>query len=171
MDWRGSRAALSQQRQMVSQEMDMIENVNTFINELKTSEVGKATRRSAQVIFKANMQAWNTTRDEIEKVVGLVVKESGKLTRKSRSTAEGMVEDISEAATDRVQTVEKAFQKRVNKVIHEIGLPTASEVDRLSRRVDTLSRKVEAKTAKRAAPRKAAAKRAPRKAAARRQAA
>jgi len=151
--------------------MDMIENVNTFINELKTSEVGKATRRSAQVILKANIQAWNTTRDEIEKIVGVVVKESGKLTRKSRSTAEGMVEDISEAATDRVQTVEKAFQKRVNKVIHEIGLPTASEVDRLSRRVETLSKKVEAKTARRAAPRKAAAKRAPRKAAGKRKAA
>jgi poly(hydroxyalkanoate) granule-associated protein len=142
----------------------MIENVNTFINGIKTSEVGKATRRSANVIIKANLEAWNTTREEFGKVVGIVVKEGEKLTRKSRMNAEGMVENVAEAATDRVQTVEKAFQKRVNKVIHEIGLPTAAEVDRLSRRVEQLSKKVEAKTAARA-KRRAPAKRAARRAA------
>lgn len=140
----------------------MIENVNTFINGLKTSEVGKATRRSAQVIYKANLQAWSTTRDEIGKVFGIVVKEGEKFTRKSRTTAEGVVENVAEAATDRVQTVEKAFQKRVNKVIHEIGLPTADEVDRLSRRVELLSKKVESKTAarRRRTPAKRSARRA-----------
>ncbi len=142
----------------------MIENVNTFINGIKTSEVGKATRRSANVIFKANLEAWNTTREELGKVVGIVVKEGEKLTRKSRTNAEDMVENVAEAATDRVQTVEKAFQKRVNKVIHDIGLPTAAEVDRLSRRVELLSKKVEAKTAARA-KRRAPAKRATRRAA------
>lgn len=142
----------------------MIENVNTFINGIKTSEVGKATRRSANVIIKANLEAWSTTREELGKVVGMVVKEGEKLTRKSRMNAEDMVENVAEAATDRVQTVEKAFQKRVNKVIHEIGLPTAAEVDRLSRRVELLSKKVEAKTAARA-KRRTPAKRATRRAA------
>jgi poly(hydroxyalkanoate) granule-associated protein len=142
----------------------MIENVNTFINEIKTSEVGKATRRSANAIIKANREAWNTTREELGKVVGVVVKEGERLTRKSRMNAEGMVENVADAATDRVQTVEKAFQKRVNKVIHEIGLPTAAEVDRLSRRVEQLSKKVEAKTAARG-KRRAPAKRATRRAA------
>ena len=142
----------------------MIENVNTFINGIKTSEVGKATRRSANVIFKANIEAWNTTREELGKVVGIVVKEGEKLTRKSRTNAEDMVENVAEAATDRVQTVEKAFQKRVNKVIHEIGLPTAAEVDRLSRRVELLSKKVEAKAAARG-KRRTPAKRATRRAA------
>ncbi|MCU0975717.1 MAG: phasin family protein [Steroidobacteraceae bacterium] len=142
----------------------MIENVNTFISGLKTSEVGKATRRSANVIFKANLEAWNTTREELGKVVGIVVKEGEKLTRKSRMNAEDMVGNVAEVATDRVQTVEKAFQKRVNKVIHEIGLPTAAEVDRLSRRVELLSKKVEARTAARA-KRRTPAKRATRRAA------
>ena len=142
----------------------MIENVNTFINGIKTSEVGKATRRSANVILKANLEAWNTTREEFGKVVGIVVKEGEKLTRKTRMNAEGMVENVADAATDRVQTVEKAFQKRVNKVIHEIGLPTAAEVDRLSRRVELLSKKVEARTAARG-KRRAPAKRSTRRAA------
>jgi poly(hydroxyalkanoate) granule-associated protein len=135
--------------QGTGEETNMIENVNTFINEIKTSEVGKATRRSAHVIFKANLEAWNTTREELGKVVGAFVKQGEKLTRKSRTTAGDMVENVSEVATDRVQTVEKAFQKRVNTVIHNIGLPTADEVDRLSRRVELLSKKVEAKAAAR----------------------
>lgn len=142
----------------------MIENVNTFISEFKASEFGKATRRSAQVIYRANLEAWNTTREEIGKVVGVVVKQGEKLTRKSRSTAEDMVGNVAEVATDRVQTVEKVFQKRVNKVIHDIGLPTAAEVDRLSRRVELLSKKVEAKAAARG-KRRMPAKRATRRAA------
>lgn len=143
----------------------MIENVNTFISGLKSSEVGKATRRSAQVILKANIAAWTTTRDEIGKVVGVVVREGEKLTRKSRATAEDVVESVAEVAADRVETAEKALHKRVNKVIHNIGLPTADEVDRLSRRVELLSKKVEARTAARGKRTGRPAKRATRRAA------
>jgi len=144
----------------------MIENVNTMINEIKTSELGKATRKSAHVIWKANMNAWTTTRTELGKVVELAIKESNKLTRRSRARTEEVVENLSDVANERVTDVEKRFQKGVNKVIHDIGLPTADEVEKLSRKVDRLSKEVQAKgPAKRAAPRRKVAKRATRRAA------
>jgi poly(hydroxyalkanoate) granule-associated protein len=144
----------------------MIENVNAVISEIKGSEFGKATRKSAQVIWKANMSAWNTTRDELGKVVGLVVKESSKFTRRSRMRTEEAVETLSDVANERVSEVEKRFQKGVNKVIHDIGLPTADEVEKLSRKVERLSKQVKAKApAKRAPRRKPAARRSTRRAA------
>jgi len=134
----------------------MIDNVNAVINEIKASEFGKATRKSAQVIWKANMNAWTTTRDELNKVVILAFKQGEKFTRRSRERTEEVVENLSDVANERVGKVEKRFQKGVNKVIHDIGLPTAGEVEKLSRKVDRLSKEVQSKTApqRRAAPRK-----------------
>jgi len=144
----------------------MIENVNTLINQLKTSEFGKATRKSAQVIWKANVNALTTTRDELGKVVNLAVKEGEKLTRRSRARTEKAVDSLQDVTADRVSDVEKRFQKGVNKVIHDIGLPTADEVEKLSKKVDRLSREVKAKTAaRRRTPRKKATRTAKRKAA------
>ena len=137
----------------------MIDNVNAVINEIKTSEFGKATRKSAQAIWKANMNAWTTTRNELNKVVTLAFKQGGKFTRRSRASAEEAVENLSDAANERVEKVEKRFQQGMNKVIHDIGLPTADEVEKLSRKVDRLSKEVQAKSTpkRRAAPRKKAA--------------
>jgi polyhydroxyalkanoate synthesis regulator phasin len=142
----------------------MIDNI---ISELKTSELGKATRKSAQVILKANMNAWTTTRTEVGKVVQLALRQSRQIGRKSRNATEEAVENLSDAANERVARVERRFQDGVNKVIHEIGLPTAAEVDKLSKKVNRLSKEVETKAAaKRRTPRKkAVAKRRTRRAA------
>ncbi|KPJ79801.1 MAG: hypothetical protein AMJ58_10660 [Gammaproteobacteria bacterium SG8_30] len=142
----------------------MIDNVNTFINELKTSDFGKATRKSAENIWKANMNAWTTTRDELGKVVDLAFREGGKLTKRSRARTEKAVDRFEDVASERVNEVNERFQEGMNRVIHGIGLPTADEVEKLSRKVDRLSRevKVKAKTktaAKRRAPRRKTAKR------------
>ncbi len=138
----------------------MIDNVNTFINELKTSEFGKATRKSAQVIWKANMNAFETTRDEIGKVVNLAVRESSKLTRKSRARTEKVVGGLQDVAEERVGEMEQRFQKGMTKVIHDIGLPTADEVEKLSRRVDRLQKEVKATATKPVRRAKRATKRA-----------
>ena len=138
----------------------MIDNVNTFINELKTSEFGKATRKSAENIWKANINALTTTRDELGKVVNLAFKEGEKLTKRSRVRTEKAVDRFEDVASERVNEVNERFQEGMNRVIHGIGLPTADEVEKLSRKVDRLSREVKAKTAaKRRAPRKKTAKR------------
>ena len=144
----------------------MIDNMNAMINEIKGSELGKTARKSAQVIWKANIGAWNTTRTELGKVVNVAIKESEKLTRRSRARTEEVVDTLSDVANERVAKAEKTLQKGVNKVIHDIGLPTSYEVQKLSRKVDRLSKEVEAKSApKRRVPRKKAAKRTTRRAA------
>jgi hypothetical protein len=90
-----------------SQEIVMIENLNTVINQLKTSEFGKTTRKSAQAILKANLHAWSTTRDELGKVVGFAMKQSQQFTKRSRARTEEMVGGLSDVANERVTMVEK----------------------------------------------------------------
>ncbi len=127
----------------------MIENMNMLLDDLKSSELGKATRKSAQAIVKANMTAWNTTRSELGKVASVMVKQGEKLARGPLTRTEQVIESLSDAANERATMVEKRLQTRVNKVIHDIGLPTAGEVDKLSKKVDRLSKKVQAKAVKR----------------------
>jgi len=144
----------------------MIENFNTVIKQFKTSEFGKVTRKSAQAILKANLNAWTTTRDEVGKVVSFAVKQGQQATERSRARTEEIVGGLSDVANEGVAKAEKRFQAGVNKVIHEIGLPTADEVHKLSLKVDRLTKEVKVKAAaKRSAPRKKAAKRSTRRAA------
>jgi polyhydroxyalkanoate synthesis regulator phasin len=144
----------------------MIENFNTVIKQFKTSEFGKVTRKSAQAILKANINAWTTTRDELGKVVSFAVKQGQQMGERSRVRTEEMVGGLSDVANERVTKVEKRLQDGVTKVIHEIGLPTSDDVQKLSRKVDRLSKEVKVKAvAKRSAPRKKAAKRSTRRAA------
>jgi polyhydroxyalkanoate synthesis regulator phasin len=148
------------------QEMNMIENLNTVIKQFKTSEFGKVTRKSAQAILKANLHAWTTTRDEVGKVVDFAVKQGQQMTKRSRARTEEIVGGLSDVANERVTQVEKRFQDGVTKVIHDIGLPTADEVYKLSAKVDRLSKEVKVKAAaKRRTPRKKVAKRSTRRAA------
>jgi poly(hydroxyalkanoate) granule-associated protein len=145
----------------------MIENVNAVINEIRASEFGKATRKSAQAIWKANLNALTTTRDEFNKVVNLAFREGGKFTRRSRARTEKAVENLSDVANERVTRVERRFQQGVTRVIHDIGLPTADEVEKLARKVERLSKEVQTRSApqRRAPRRKTAAKRRTRRAA------
>lgn len=54
--------------------------------------------------------------------------------------------------------LEVLFQKRVEKVLHQSGIPTSAEIRALARRIDQLSAHVEALAKARPAPRKAAKK-------------
>ena len=97
-----------------------------------------------------------------------LVSEGVKLEKKTRNVAETAVGDIKgeveskvgavrKQAVDNWDKLENIFENRVARVLGQLGVPTAEEVNKLSERVQTLSRKVTAmsKTAK---PRKAAAK-------------
>ncbi len=53
----------------------MIENVNQFLGTVAQTELAKTARRSAMTIWNAHRAAFETTRDEAGKVLGLAIKE------------------------------------------------------------------------------------------------
>lgn len=94
------------------------------------------------------------------------------LTR-SRSTAERMIRDVLESAEGSVQTrigsareqaaetwdnLEALFQSRVQKALQQIGVPTASEIRLLTKRVAELNDNVKALSARSTRARRAPAK-------------
>ncbi len=139
----------------------MIENFNSMLANVAQSNFGKTARRSVETIWSAHLDAFETTRHEANRVFELALKEGQKISRRTRSNADGVVEDLAEAADDKLSTWEKAMQKNMDKVIHQIGLPTAKDVNALTRRVDVLATKVKSRggAKKTTARRKPAAKR------------
>jgi poly(hydroxyalkanoate) granule-associated protein len=135
----------------------MIENINEFLGNMAHTDLGKAARRSARTVWNAHKSAFETTRHEAGKVFGVALEQGQKFTARGRNKAEGVVEDLAGAADDRLTTIEQAVQQGVSRVIHRIGLPTAKDVNALSRRVEALAARVDARRAPKArkAPRRA----------------
>lgn len=120
----------------------MIENINEFLGNMAHTDLGKAARRSARTVWNAHKSAFETTRHEAGKVLGAALEQGQKFTVRGRSKAEGVVEDLAGAADERLSTIEQAVQQGVSRVIHRIGLPTAKDVNALSRRVEALAARV-----------------------------
>jgi len=132
---------------------------------------------SAREIWLAGLGAFSVAQKEsgrlIEqgnKLFEKLVAEGAKLEEKTRSTAETAVSGLRDEMDSRVETVrqtaadnwdklEGIFEDRVARVLGRLGVPTADDVNKLSARVQKLSREVSSLSAK---PKKPAAKRATR---------
>jgi poly(hydroxyalkanoate) granule-associated protein len=130
---------------------------------------------SAREIWLAGLGAFSVAQTESGKMIEQgnklfekLVSEGVKLEKKTRNVAETTVGDIKDEVESKVGAVrqqavdnwdklENIFENRVARVLGQLGVPTADEVNKLSARVQTLSSKVTAMT-KTAAPKKAAAK-------------
>jgi poly(hydroxyalkanoate) granule-associated protein len=139
---------------------------------------------SAREIWLAGLGAFSFAQSESGKIIEQgnklfekLVSEGVKLEKKTRNVAENAVGDIKgeveskvgavrKQAVDNWDKLENIFEDRVARVLGQLGVPTADDVNKLSARVQTLSSKVTAmsKTVKpKAAAKKPVAKKAPAK--------
>ncbi len=87
-----------------------------------------------------------------------------KIVREAIATVQSTVDERMKTTRDQAaetwEGLEKLFQGRVQRVLHQAGVPTATEIRALSRRVDHLNASVEQLArARRATPRRRAVKR------------
>jgi poly(hydroxyalkanoate) granule-associated protein len=133
---------------------------------------------SAREIWLAGLGAFSVAQAEGGKMIEQgnklfekLVSEGVKLEKKTRNVAETAVGDIKgeveskvgavrKQAVDNWDKLENIFEDRVARVLGQLGVPTAEDVNKLSARVQTLSSKVTAmsKTAKPAAKKPVAKK-------------
>jgi polyhydroxyalkanoate synthesis regulator phasin len=95
-----------------------------------------------KTILNAHIAAFETTRHEAGKVIELALKRGQKFSERARNQADGMVENLAGVADEQLT----AFELGVSRAIRRIGLPTAKDVNALTRRVEALAKKVEART-------------------------
>ncbi|MGD9020533.1 MAG: phasin family protein [Lysobacterales bacterium] len=126
---------------------------------------------SAREIWLAGLGAFSVAQAESGKVIEQgnklfkdLVAEGAKLEKKTRTAAESAVDDIKGEVESKVEAVrqqaadnwdklENIFEERVARVLGQLGVPTAADVNELSERVAKLSRQV-SEMAKPAKPRK-----------------
>ena len=126
----------------------MNKNLSDFLGTVAHTDLGKAARRSARTIWNAHRAALETTRHEAGKVFGLAMDEGQKFSTRGRHVADKMVGNLADVADEQLSTIEHSLRQGVSRVIRRIGLPTAKDMNSLSRRVDALTARVEARTAK-----------------------
>jgi poly(hydroxyalkanoate) granule-associated protein len=76
-----------------------------------------------------------------------------------QATLNARVKQVRGQATDAFENLEKVFQTRVHRALNQIGVPSAEEVEGLSKRIDALNANIDRVAHARAAPARKAAKR------------
>jgi poly(hydroxyalkanoate) granule-associated protein len=146
------------------------------------AQLASSVKDSAQQIWLAGLGAFSKAQAEGGKVFEALVKDGMGLQRKTQAAAEekiseatskmttmasgitakatGVATDITAKATGQWDKLENIFEERVAKALSKMGMPTAKEVQALTKRVDELSaqlNKVPVKSAAKPAAKPAAA--------------
>jgi poly(hydroxyalkanoate) granule-associated protein len=134
------------------------------------AQLASSVKDSAQQIWLAGLGAFSKAQAEGGKVFETLVKDGMGLQRKTQAAAEekiseatskmtsmasgitakatGVATDITSKATGQWDKLENIFEERVAKALSKMGMPTAKEVQALSKRVDELSAKLNKTAAK-----------------------
>jgi poly(hydroxyalkanoate) granule-associated protein len=144
------------------------------------AQLASSVKDSAQQIWLAGLGAFSKAQAEGGKVFETLVKDGVGLQRKTQAAAEekiseatskmtnmangitakatGVATDITAKATGQWDKLENIFEERVAKALSKMGMPTAKEVQALSKRVDELTAQLKKTAAKPAAAPKAVVK-------------
>jgi poly(hydroxyalkanoate) granule-associated protein len=118
-------------------------------------------------IWLAGLGAVSKARNGAPQLLDELVSEGSRIHAQTRGTAEkalqglltgvqtGITERVGKArgqATDALEGLEKVFQTRVHRALTQLGVPSAEEVQSLSKRVDRLNANIEKLARKPGAP-------------------
>lgn len=142
---------------------------------LLDNQLANSVKDSAQHIWLAGMGAFSRAQEEGSKVFESLIKEGIHLQKKTQGIAEEKINEmtgkmsamagtVSAKAGQNWDKLESIFEQRTAKAMNKLGVPTAKDVEALTKRVDELAAAV-ARLSK-SAPAKAAATKAPAKKAA-----
>ncbi|RYX96381.1 MAG: poly granule associated protein [Comamonadaceae bacterium] len=137
------------------------------------AQLAGSVKESAQQIWLAGLGAFSKAQDEGGKVFEALTKEGLSIQRKTQAAAEekiseatskmaSMATEISSKASGQWGKLEDIFEDRVAKALNKLGVPSAKDIDVLTRRIDELNASVDRLSAKAPAAKKApAVKKAP----------
>jgi len=106
------------------------------------ARLAHAVSESGREIWLAGLGAFATARQEGNKLFDLLVKEGKGLEGRTRAFAGSSVSQLRSRASGTLGKLERAFEQRVGQAMKSIGVPTARDVEQLSRRVAQLDRSV-----------------------------
>lgn len=140
----------------------------------KTSKAARAKAKSQDGMLEAVNQIWlaglgaiSKAREGAPQLLSELVAEGGRVQAETRGSAEkaigGMLDSMKSTfdssltqvrsqAGDALDNLEQIFQTRVRRALTQIGVPSAEDVERLSKRVEQLNASVNKLAARAAKP-------------------
>lgn len=131
-------------------------------------QLADAVRTSAQQIWQAGLGAFAKAQEEGGKVFAKLVKEGTELQKRTQKLANGKVSEVSDTVVKMADNVskqaagswdklEQVFEDRVSRSLKSLGVPTQSDIQTLTKRVEELSKTVAALSGKKSAATKTTA--------------
>jgi poly(hydroxyalkanoate) granule-associated protein len=119
------------------------------------TQLAEAVRTSAQQIWQAGLGAFAKAQEEGGKVFAKLVKEGTELQKRTQQLAEDKVSDVtgtvvrmadnvSKQAAGSLDKLEQVFEDRVSRSLKSLGVPTQQDIQTLTKRVEELSKAVNA---------------------------
>ena len=109
-------------------------------------------------VWLAGLGAFSKAQRGAPKLFGELVKEGARVHNSASKTAdrtlrsvvtraqtaiEGRVDSARAKAADTIENLEKVFQTRVQRALHQMGVPGTRDIEKLSARVDALNASIE----------------------------
>lgn len=134
------------------------------------SQFAGTVKESAQQIWLAGLGAFSKAQEEGGKVFQALVKEGVTLQKRTQAAAEeklteasgrmsSMASELSSKASGQWDTLGTIFEERVSRALKQLGVPSARDIEQLTKRVEALERSLAGSQGTGSA-RKSAAKRA-----------
>jgi len=138
---------------MVKKLKQMAQKKATSATGVFDSALAGAVKDSAQQIWLAGMGAFSKAQAEGGKVFEALVKEGTSLQRKTQAVAEEkigemtnkmstMAGDVQSRAGQHWDKLESIFEERTAKALAKLGVPSAKDLEALSKRIDELAAQV-----------------------------
>ena len=114
-------------------------------------QFSSTVKDSAQQIWLAGLGAFSRAQEEGSKVFEALVKEGVSIQRKTQAATEekiseatskmaGLASDLQAKAGNRWDKLENIFEERVAKALGKLGVPSTSEMNALTARIDELEK-------------------------------
>jgi len=119
-------------------------------NKASQGETVNVVMSTANQVWLAGLGAFTVAQQEGGKLFDILVSEGEEFETQTMKSAgqkvekvKDKVEEVRGKATDQLDKLEHAFQKRVARALNRLGVPTNEDIHELSKRVDALNKTIQ----------------------------
>ena len=124
--------------------------VTTVVNKLTEDPVANNVLDYARQVWLAGLGAFAKAEKEGSKLFEVLVKRGeeveSQVMQKTEEAVEGLkdrLEEVKDQATKNWNKLEKAFQKRVTRALHRLGVPSREDIQDLAKQVNALQESIQ----------------------------
>lgn len=117
----------------MAEKIEFTETVQENVNVLK---------ENGRKVMLASLGVFTLAQEELTELFNNLVERGSTTEEKTRKVVSQRFEDRQKDAKKAVNKVEKEVEKRIEDVLHRMNIPSKNDIDKLNRKVTTLSKKV-----------------------------